>query len=120
MKRVEERIRHNVSLRKGDMVRVMRGKDREEFHNKSARVLSVDSVTRKVTVEHAHMIKRHTRPNPSKNIKGGIVEREGPIAISNVMLVCPSCGKPTRIGHNRLADGSRVRICRRCNASVDK
>lgn len=120
MKRVAEKIRQSVSLRKGDMVRVMRGKDREEFHNKSARVLSVDAVTGKVTVEHAHMIKRHTRPNPSKNIKGGIVEREGPIHISNVMLVCPACNKPTRLGHNRLPDGSRVRICRRCGLSVDK
>ncbi len=120
MKRVAEKIRQSVSLRKGDMVRVMRGKDREEFAHKSARVLSVDAITGKVTVEHAHMIKRHTRPNPSKNIKGGIVEREGPIHISNVMLVCPACNKPSRIGHNRLPDGSRVRICRRCGLSVDK
>jgi large subunit ribosomal protein L24 len=120
MKRVAEKIRQNISLRKGDMVRVMRGRDREEFLHKTARVLSVDSIKMRVTVEHAHMMKRHTRPNPSKNIKGGIVEREGPIHISNVMLVCPSCNKPTRIGHNRLPDGSRVRICRRCGATVDK
>ncbi len=120
MKRVAEKIRHNISIRKGDMVRVMRGRDRDEFVHKSARVLSVNPVTRKVTVEHAHMIKRHTRPNPSKNIKGGIVEREGPIHISNVMLVCPGCNRPTRIGHNRLADGSRVRICRRCGVTLDK
>ena len=120
MKRVAEKIRNKISLRKGDMVRVMRGKDRDEFHNKSARVLSVDLIKMRVTVEHAHMMKRHTRPNQAKNIKGGIVEREGPIHISNVMLVCPSCNKPTRIGNNRLADGSRVRICRRCGATVDK
>ncbi len=120
MKRVAEKIRQNISLRKGDMVRVMRGSDREEFLHKTARVLSVDPIKMRVTVEHAHMMKRHTRPNPSKNIKGGIVEREGPIHISNVMLVCPSCNKPTRIGHNRLPDGSRVRICRRCGATVDK
>jgi large subunit ribosomal protein L24 len=120
MKREEDKIRHNVSLRKGDMVRVMRGSDREDFRHKTARVLSVDSVAMKVTVEHAHMIKRHTRPNPSKNIKGGIVERESAIHISNVMLVCPGCNRPTRIGHNRLADGSRVRICRRCGVTLDK
>ena len=137
MKRVAEKIRQNISLRKGDMVRVMRGKDREEFHNKSARVLSVDLVKMRVTVEHAHMIKRHTRPNPAKNIKGGIVEREGPIHISNVMLVCPACNKPTRVGYKvefvpekvTLKDGTVAerrkrrlvgRICRRCDATLDK
>ncbi len=137
MKRVADKIRQNISLRKGDMVRVMRGKDREEFHNKSARVLSVDLVKMRVTVEHAHMIKRHTRPNPAKNIKGGIVEREGPIHISNVMLVCPACNKPTRVGYKvefvpekvTLKDGTVAerrkrrlvgRICRRCDATLDK
>lgn len=137
MKRVADKIRQNISLRKGDMVRVMRGKDREEFHNKSARVLSVDLVKMRVTVEHAHMIKRHMRPNPAKNIKGGIVEREGPIHISNVMLVCPACNKPTRVGYKvefvpekvTLKDGTVAerrkrrlvgRICRRCDATLDK
>ena len=137
MKRVADKIRQNISLRKGDMVRVMRGKDREELHNNSARLLSVDLVKMRVTVEHAHMIKRHTRPNPAKNIKGGIVEREGPIHISNVMLVCPACNKPTRVGYKvefvpekvTLKDGTVAerrkrrlvgRICRRCDATLDK
>jgi large subunit ribosomal protein L24 len=115
-----EKVRHKVSLRKGDMVRVMVGRDRESFKGKTSRILSVDPVKMVVTVEHAQMIKRHTRPNPAKNIKGGIVEREGPIHISNVMLVCPACNKPTRIGHSRLPDGSRVRICRKCGSTVDK
>jgi large subunit ribosomal protein L24 len=102
-----------VSLRKGDQVKVMTGRDR----GKTGRVLSVDALKRKVTVEHANMIKRHTRPNPSKNIKGGIVEREGPIAISNVMLVCSGCNKASRIGRKELTDGSSVRVCRRCGAT---
>ena len=73
-----------------------------------------------VIVEHAHIIKRHTRPNPNKNVKGGIVEKEGPINASNVMIVCSSCGKHTRIGHTVLADGKKVRSCRRCGTTLDK
>ena len=65
-------------------------------------------------------LKRHTRPNPQKQIKGGIVEREAPIHVSNVMIVCGACGKATRIGHNVLADGKKVRICRSCSSSLDK
>ncbi len=112
----QEIIRVNASIRKGDQVRVMVGKDK----GKVGRVLSVDPVKRTVTVEHANIIKRHTRPNPSKNIKGGIVEREGPLNISNVLLVCPSCNKHTRIGHNVLADGTKVRVCRRCGTTLEK
>jgi large subunit ribosomal protein L24 len=105
MARRKEQVRHNVTIRKGDLVRVMSGRDKEEFHGKAERVLSVDPVRMVVTVEHAHMIKRHTRPNPSKNIKGGIVEREGPIHISSVQIVCPKCGKPTRVAHKPRPEG---------------
>jgi len=114
--RREEKVRHVVSIRKGDQVRVMAGRD----NGKTGRVLSVDPFKNTVTVEHAGIIKRHTRPNPSKNIKGGIIEREGAIHISNVLLVCPSCRKHTRVGHARLADGTRTRICRRCGATLEK
>ena len=61
-------------------------------------MLAVNPAKRTVTVEHANMIKRHTRANPAKNVKGGILEKEGPIQISNVLLVCPSCNKHTRVG----------------------
>jgi len=71
-------------------------------------------------VENVGIIKRHTRPNPSKNIKGGIVEKEGGINVSNVMVICGSCGKHTRIGHNILPDGTKVRSCRHCKATLDK
>ncbi len=118
--RVLEKASANVNIRKGDMVRVMTGRDKEDFKTKVGRVLSVDPVRRTVTVEHAHLIKRHTRPNPAKNIKGGIVEREGPIDISNVMLVCPSCNKPTRVGHTQLTDGTKARTCRRCGVTLEK
>jgi len=108
--------RYTISIRKGDTVHVMSGRD----VGKSGRVLSVNSRKNTVIVEHAHLIKRHTRPNPAKNIKGGIVEREAPIHISNVMIVCSSCNKHTRIGHNVLPDGTKVRACKRCGTTLDK
>ncbi len=111
-----EAVRYVSSIRKGDQVKVMTGRDR----GKTGRVLSVHPMKNQVIVEHANMIKRHTRPNPAKNIKGGIVEKEGPIQVSNVMIVCPSCGKHTRVGHTELPDGSRARACRRCNTTLDK
>ena len=108
--------RHIINVRKGDNVRVMSGRDA----GKSGRVLSVNPRKNTVIVEHVQIIKRHTRPNPAKNIKGGIVEKEAPIRVSNIMVVCASCGKHTRIGHNILADGSKVRVCKRCNTTLDK
>ncbi|MGH9735690.1 MAG: 50S ribosomal protein L24 [Candidatus Acidiferrales bacterium] len=105
----------NMSIRRGDTVQVMAGRSK----GRSGKVLSVNAWKGTVTVEHANIIKRHTRPNPSKNVKGGILEKEAPINVSNVMLVCPSCGKHTRIGHSRLPDGTRVRTCRRCNGTFE-
>jgi len=112
-----------MSIRKGDLVRVMSGRDREQMANKTSRVLSVNAVKMTVTVEHAHMIKRHTRANPSKNVKGGIVEKEAAIHISNVMLVCPGCNKPTRVGHAVHMEGThrvRTRVCKRCGVTIEK
>jgi large subunit ribosomal protein L24 len=106
----------NASIRKGDEVRVMAGRDK----GRTGRVLGVDARGRTVTVEHVNIIKRHTRANPSKNIKGGIVEKEGPIDISNVLLVCPGCGKHTRVGHSVLPGGTKARVCRRCGTTLEK
>jgi large subunit ribosomal protein L24 len=108
--------RHTILLRKGDQVKVMSGRDA----GKSGRVLAVNARKNTVFVEHANIIKRHTRPNPSKNIKGGIIEKEAGINVSNVAIVCGSCGKHTRIGHNTLSDGSRARACKRCGTVLDK
>jgi large subunit ribosomal protein L24 len=108
--------RYTIGIRKGDNVRVIAGRDA----GKSGRVLSVNARKNTVIVEHANIIKRHTRPNPSKNIKGGIVEKEGPVHASNVMIVCSGCGKHSRIGHNLLPDGSKVRVCKRCGTTLDK
>ena len=106
----------NAGIRKGDQVRVMSGRDK----GKTGRVLAVNPSKRTVTVEHASIIKRHTRANPSKNVKGGIVEKEGPIQISNVMLLCVSCNKHTRVGHKLMPDGTKMRICRRCGTTLEK
>ena len=109
-----ERVR--IQIRKNDQVKVIAGKDL----NKTGRVLRVLHDKGRVVVEGVSFLKRHTRPNPQKQIKGGIVEREAPIHVSNVMIICGACGRATRIGHNLLADGKKVRICRSCNSSLDK
>jgi large subunit ribosomal protein L24 len=109
-------------LRKNDNVLVISGQDR----GKRGRILKVipgakDAVGKsRLIVEGVNMIKRHTKPNPGKNIKGGIVEREASLHASNVQLVCPECGAQTRIGHKILGDGRKVRICRKCDGVVDK
>jgi large subunit ribosomal protein L24 len=106
-------------IRKNDQVMVRAGKDR----GKKGRVLSVVSDKNRVVVEGVNLIKRHTRPNPQKNIKGGIVEREAAIHASNVMLIDPDTNEPTRVGFKRVGDGTkktRVRISRKSGAVVDK
>jgi large subunit ribosomal protein L24 len=104
-----------MGIRHGDTVMVMAGRSK----GRTGKVLAVNPIKRTVTVERANMIKKHTRPNPSKNIRGGILDKEGPIHVSNVMLVCPSCGKHTRVGRTNLPDGTKVRSCRRCNATIE-
>jgi large subunit ribosomal protein L24 len=104
------------AIRKNDSVIVITGRDR----GKRGRVLRVIPEKRRVIVEGVNFIKRHTRPNPQKNIKGGIVEREAPLSASNVQLVCPECSNPTRVGRKLLDDGRRVRYCRKCKGVVDK
>ncbi|PYT79182.1 MAG: 50S ribosomal protein L24 [Acidobacteria bacterium] len=108
--------RHKVQIRKGDNVKVIAGKDA----GKSGRILWINDRKNTVVVEHVGIIKRHTRPNPSKNVKGGIIEKEAGINVSNVMVICPSCGKHTRVGHTILPDGSKLRSCRHCKATLDK
>ena len=105
-----------IQIRKNDQVKVIAGRDL----NKVGRVLRVMRDKNRVVVEGVSFLKRHTRANPGRNIKGGIVERETAIHVSNVMIVCGACGKATRIGHNLLADGKKVRICRSCSSSLDK
>ncbi len=108
--------RLQTPIRRNDQVVVTTGKD----SGKRGRVLKVLPAKNRVIVEGVNIIKRHTRPNPQRNIKGGIVEREASLHASNVQLVCPECGKMTRAGRKVLADGRKVRICRKCEGVVDK
>ena len=105
-------------IKKGDMVVVISGKDRDL--TKPRRVLQVFPADDRVLVEGAGVIKRHTRPNPQRNIKGGIVERESPIHLSNVMPVDPDTKLPTRVGSMLLDNGTRVRVAKRSGAVMDK
>ena len=105
-----------VDVRKNDMVKVIagRGKDDKEFR----RVLRVFPNEGKLLVEHVKMVKKHVRPNPQRHIQGGIAEQESRIAISNVQLLCPTCG-PVRIGHEVRGE-RKVRVCKKCGNTLDK
>ena len=105
-----------MHVAKDDTVVVLSGK----YRGKMGRVLVVIPKKSKVIVEHVNMIKRHTRPNPTKGVQGGIVEREGAIDASNVMVVDPGSGKPTRVGHKLLTDGKKERISRRSGEMIGK
>ncbi|HSW50356.1 MAG TPA: 50S ribosomal protein L24 [Bryobacteraceae bacterium] len=107
-----------ILIRRNDTVEVITGRDK----GKTGRVLDVSRKTGKVLVEHVQMVKRHTRPNPSKQIKGGIAEREALISVSNVMIVCSSCG-PVRIASKVDQAGDklrRTRVCGKCGAPLDR
>ena len=107
-----------IDLKKEDTVKVISGRDK----GKTGRVLQVNRESGRVLVEHVMMIKRHTRPNPAKQIKGGIAERESPIAISNVMVMT-SGGVATRVGLRLEGSGAtirRVRIAKKGGEILDK
>jgi large subunit ribosomal protein L24 len=110
---MEKAVNVKLNVKKNDQVLVLTGKDR----GARGRVLRVLSSKGKAIVERVNMIKRHTRPNPNKGIQGGILEREGPIQVSNLMVICPECGKPSRLGRKRLEDGRGVRVCKNCSAT---
>ena len=103
-----------VDIRRNDTVKVITGRDK----GKQGRVLRVFPADAKVLVEHVSMVKKHVRPNPQRNIQGGIAEQESRISISNVQLVCPTCG-PVRIGHEVRGD-RKVRVCKKCGTTLDK
>ncbi len=103
-----------IDIRRNDTVRVITGRDK----GKEGRVLRVFREKGRVLVEHVMMVKKNVRPNPQKNIKGGIAEQESSISVSNVMLVCGTCG-PVRVGHDRQG-AKTVRVCRKCNTVLDK
>jgi large subunit ribosomal protein L24 len=102
-------------VRRGDTVGVIAGRER----GKRGKVLRVLMDKGRVLVEHVNMVKKHQRPT-QKLRQGGIIEREGPLALSNVLLVCARCDKPARTGIKILADGRKVRTCKRCGEAIDK
>jgi len=101
-------------IRKGDTVVVISGRER----GKTGKVMSVDLRAGKVVVEKLNVIKRHTKPN-QKAKQGGILEREAPLQISNVMFFCPVTQKPTRVGIRTQADGRRVRFSKKSNETLE-
>ncbi len=102
-------------IRKNDKVMVMTGKEK----GKIGTVLKIITKKERAVVEKLNMVKRHTRPGP-KTAKGGIVEKEAPINISNLMLVCGKCAEAIRVGKKMLEDGSKVRFCKKCGELLDK
>ena len=102
-------------VKRGDTVAVIAGKER----GKRGKVLHVLPERQRVLVEKVNMIKKHQRPT-QKLRQGGIIEREGSLDLSNVMVVCPKCDRPARTGMRLLAEGKKARVCKRCGEMVDK
>ncbi|HEX8171210.1 MAG TPA: 50S ribosomal protein L24 [Thermoanaerobaculia bacterium] len=107
---------HAPHVRKGDTVRVLAGKDR----GKQGKVLRVNATKGTAIVERVNFTKKHTRANPGKNVQGGILERESPINVAKLQVVCPSCNEPTRLGSHRNEQGEGIRYCRKCKTDLTK
>ncbi|HET7318679.1 MAG TPA: 50S ribosomal protein L24 [Nitrospirota bacterium] len=103
-----------MQIKKNDNVMVTSGKEK----GKRGRVIAVYPKTNRILVEKLNMIKRHTRPNQQLR-QGGIVEKESPISVSNVRLICSKCDKPTAVSRQDQGGGSRARVCRTCNEAID-
>lgn len=107
------KMRPKMSVRRGDEVVVIAGKDR----GKRGEITRVFPATNRVTVEGVNIVKRHLRRQPG-SLQAGIIDMPAPLSRSNVMLVCPSCHRPTREARTILADGSHVRVCKHCNEII--
>ena len=103
-------------VKKGDTVVVLSGKDR----GKQGRVLKVQATKGTAIVERVNEKSKHERPNPGKNVKGGIAKREYPIKVDKLQVVCPSCNEPARLGSHRDEEGNAVRFCRNCKSNLTK
>jgi len=107
---------YTMSLKKNDMVVVIAGKDK----GKTGKILKVIPEKNRVVVEKVNFAKEFIRPDRSRNIQGGIMEKEAPIHVSNLMLFCSECGQGVRVRNRTLKDGSKVRLCGKCEASLEK
>lgn len=103
-----------LDIKKNDTVLVITGDEK----GKRGRVLSVEKAKNRILVESVNMIKKHMKPNKQYS-QGGIIEKEAPVHRTNIMLVCPKCDKPTRIGNSVLEDGKKMRSCKQCGEVVD-
>jgi large subunit ribosomal protein L24 len=102
-----------MKIKKGDRVRVLTGKDR----GKSGEVMRAIPETGKVIVDGVNVVKKHQRAT-NATMQGGIIDKDMPIPVANVALICPSCGKPTRVGYKIDGDGTKVRVCKKCNGEM--
>jgi len=105
----------NLGIKKDDKVMVISGKEK----GKAGRVLSVEPKKERVIIEKINIIKRHMKPS-RKYSQGGIIEKEGPVHISNVMLVCPRCQRPTKISKQIMEDRRKLRTCKKCKEVIDR
>jgi large subunit ribosomal protein L24 len=112
-----DRFAPKPHVKKGDEVLVLAGKDRGKTGTINRMVIKDDLV--RAVVGGVNMIKKHTKPRPGVR-QAGIIEREAPLHISNLMLICTQCGKPTRVGRTQLPDGKRARVCKKCNEVIDR
>jgi large subunit ribosomal protein L24 len=103
-----------VRLKKNDMVEVTTGRER----GKTGKILRVIREKNQVVIEKVNLIKRHTRPSPTTG-QGGIVEKEAPVFVSKVRLICPKCATATRIRMTRTGEGKKVRLCLKCKELID-
>ena len=104
-----------LKLKKDDIVEIIAGREK----GKKGKILALFPNDGRLTVEKLNMLKRHTKPS-AQNKQGGIIEKEGMLSISNVLLVCDKCGKGVRIKRKKLEDGKRVRVCVKCGEVIDK
>jgi large subunit ribosomal protein L24 len=107
-------VRQGLAIKKNDLVVVIAGKEK----GKRGKVLKVIAKVGGALVEKLNFVKRHTKPGRASK-QGGILERESPINLSNLMLVCAKCDRPVRVRHSRLADGRKVRVCKQCGEGID-
>jgi large subunit ribosomal protein L24 len=105
----------NRDLKKNDLVMVIAGKEK----GKSGRILAIITKKDRAIVEKINFVKRHQRPGGQQR-QGGIIEKEAPLQLSNLMLICESCNKTIRIGHKALEDGKKARYCKKCGEMIDK
>ena len=103
-----------LKVRKGDEVEVISGKDR----GKRGTVQEVHPATRRVIVAGLNIVKRHRKANPARNLKGGIIEQPGALDVAKVMVVCPKCSEPTRVGHEITEEGEKRRVCKNCGEPI--